>query len=107
MNMKTLFRTVGLLEGLSFLGLLGIAMPMKYILQVPEATKVPGMIHGLLFLAYIVLAMQRSDEENWPKGQLKWAFLASVLPFGTLIFYQTFLSAKILEPCTKVSRNSS
>ena len=92
MSMKNLFRTVGLLEAISFIALLGIAMPMKYVYGMPEATKIPGMTHGFLFLIYIALATQRWDEENWSMKQLSLAFLASILPFGTLVFDRVFLS---------------
>ncbi len=85
------FRTVGLLEGLSFLVLLGIAMPMKYALGMREATQIPGMIHGLLFLGYIGLAHHMSDQENWPRKKLLLAYVASGLPFGTIVFDRKFL----------------
>jgi len=91
MTMKNLFRTVGILEALSFLILLGIAMPLKYMMDMPEATRHPGMIHGVLFLAYIALAFQRSDAEDWPKQRLTLALVASVLPFGTLVFDRKYL----------------
>ena len=89
--MKKILRTVGVLEAISFLVLLGVAMPMKYYLGVPEATKVPGMVHGMLFLAYIGLVLQVSENEGWARKQFWLACIASVLPLGTLIFDFKFL----------------
>jgi len=97
MNLRTLFRVLGLLEGLSFIALLGIAMPMKYILGVSGATQVPGMVHGILFLAYLGMALQRSDEENWPTKKLFLAVLASIFPLGTFVFDYKFLSPKLTQ----------
>jgi integral membrane protein len=92
--MKKLFRLIGWMEALSFLALLGIAMPMKYFYEMPTATKVPGMVHGLLFMAYIVLASQVAQKDQWSKKQLWVAYLASILPLGTLLFdYKYFRSA--------------
>lgn len=94
MKLKNLFRSVGLLEALSFLILVCIAMPLKYRLGMAEATKIPGMAHGLLFMLYIGLALQQSEKESWSKKQLCLAFLASMVPFGTLVFDWKFLSAR-------------
>ena len=47
------FRTIGIAEGISFLVLLLIAMPMKYFLKIPEAVKIVGWMHGALFVGYI------------------------------------------------------
>ena len=52
------FRMVAIAEGISFLVLLGIAMPLKYILDVPEAVKVVGWIHGALFVTFIYFAFE-------------------------------------------------
>ena len=46
-------RVIGILEGVSYLVLLGIAMPLKYIYAIPEAVKFTGWAHGVLFMAYI------------------------------------------------------
>ncbi|MBC7690981.1 MAG: DUF3817 domain-containing protein [Methylotenera sp.] len=85
------FRLIGFVEAISFVALLGVAMPMKYFLHHPHATRVPGMIHGILFLAYIGLAHALSDREKWPQKKLMHAYLASVLPLGTLIFDRKYL----------------
>ena len=79
-------RVVGTLEGISFLVLLGIAMPLKYLAGFPEAVQVVGWVHGLLFMLFVaVVADARAA------GQLDWwqtlgALVASVLPFGPFVF---------------------
>lgn len=81
------FRLVAALEGLSFLVLLGIAMPLKYIWHQPEAVRQVGMIHGLLFVLYILAILQNKIVLGWPSGKTALAMLLSVVPFGT--FYVT------------------
>lgn len=91
--MKQAFRVVGYLEALSFVLLVGVAMPLKYFYEMPAATKVPGMAHGLLFILYVFMAMEMASKEQWPKKKLYIAWLASLLPFGTVVFDRKFLSA--------------
>jgi integral membrane protein len=79
-------RVVGILEGTSYLTLLGIAMPLKYIAGKPEMVEVVGMAHGLLFITYCLLLAHA-----WTSKLLtmKWAaagVVASVLPFGPFAF---------------------
>ena len=52
-----LFSTIALVEGISYVLLLGIAMPLKYFLDMPLAVKVVGWAHGVLFMAYVVLLL--------------------------------------------------
>ena len=76
-------RIIALLEGLSFLGLLFIAMPMKYFMDMPTAVKIPGMAHGGLFVVYILLAIVVGLDKNWNTKQFAIVILGSILPFGT------------------------
>lgn len=79
------FRKVAFAEGLSFLILLGIAMPLKYFADLPMAVTVVGSLHGVLFVAFLILAREVKSDF---KMNLKWlakAILASILPFGTFI----------------------
>ncbi|QDA59502.1 DUF3817 domain-containing protein [Hymenobacter jejuensis] len=76
-------RIIGFLEGLSFLTLLGIAMPLKYLAGQPQAVRIVGMAHGLLFVLYVVLVIQASIEYGWHFRKALLAFFASVIPFGT------------------------
>lgn len=79
------FRKIALAEGISFLVLLLIAMPLKYLANFPIAVSIAGGIHGVLFVAFIILA--REVKSDYQKN-IKWlgkALLASVLPFGTIL----------------------
>ncbi len=76
-------RIIGFAEGLSFLVLLGIAMPLKYMLGLPETVRVVGMVHGLLFVLYVLLVVQVKIEYGWTFKKMGLALLASLVPFGT------------------------
>ena len=79
-------RKAGIAEGISFLVLLGIAMPLKYILKQPMTVTVVGWIHGILFIAFLFLAWEYKTDRN---KSLKWfvlAFLAAIIPTGTFFF---------------------
>ncbi len=76
-------RIVGFAEGISFLLLLGIAMPLKYILGLPAAVRVIGMAHGVLFVLYVLLVIVVKIERNWSFTKMLLALLASLVPFGT------------------------
>ena len=75
-------RLVSILEGLSLLALLGIAMPLKYILHQPEAVRIVGLIHGVLFVSYALLLVQNAIEQRWPFRKFGLGLLLSVVPFG-------------------------
>lgn len=79
-------RKTGIAEGISFLVLLGIAMPIKYLLKEPMAVTVVGWLHGVLFVAFLFLAWEYKTDRN---KSMKWfatAFLASIVPTGTFFF---------------------
>lgn len=79
------FRIVGGLEAISFLLLLGVAMPLKYMYNEPMMVKIVGMAHGVLFMAYIALVFIIKDDANWKMKHVGLAILASVLPFGPFV----------------------
>jgi integral membrane protein len=83
MNTIKLFRWVALAEGISFILLLGIAMPLKYIWGNPAAVKMLGMAHGVLFVAYIALAFEVYGKLNKRFSWFVYACLLSIIPFGT------------------------
>ena len=80
------FKFIALLEGLSFLILMFIAMPIKYGLGIPEVVKYVGWAHGLLFIAYQIFMLQAGIETNQKFQFYFFGFLASILPFGTFVF---------------------
>jgi integral membrane protein len=76
------FRMVSLAEGVSFLLLLCVGMPLKYGAHMPAATMIFGSIHGLLFLAYLALAYDVKQTQNWDGKRFAVVLIASVLPTG-------------------------
>ncbi len=76
------FRIVAFLEGCSFL-LLGITMPLKYVLQMPKPNYIVGMSHGVLFITYVILLALVALQYKWSLKKTALAFLASLIPFGT------------------------
>jgi integral membrane protein len=78
-------RIFGLLEGVSFLLLTGVAMPLKYLAGHPEAVRVVGMAHGVLFLAYIATIIHAYADYDWPVKRAAILLLAALLPFGPFI----------------------
>jgi integral membrane protein len=95
MNFKSAFgalRIVGILEGISFLSFL-ITMPLKYLYGIKEPNMIVGMGHGILFIAYVFLVFWASTETKWDAKTKFWAYIASLLPFGTFV-----ADAKIFKP---------
>ncbi len=85
MNIKTL-RLVGLIEGISFLLLLFIAMPVKYMMDNPVLVKYIGMGHGVLFILFIVVLFAVCEKQKWALSMFIMGLIASILPFGPFIF---------------------
>ena len=75
-------RSVGKIEGISYLLLLGIAMPLKYFADLPMAVKVVGWAHGILFVALCVVLFQVWRDRNWVWKRAAMVFVAALLPFG-------------------------
>jgi len=86
-----LFRFIAFLEGLSYLLLLFIATPIKYILDDPSYVKLLGMPHGMLFVAYIGLAIFISANKKWNLKTTFIILLASILPLGTFYIDKKYL----------------
>jgi integral membrane protein len=80
------FRVVALLEGLSFVILLFVAMPLKYLADLPLAVRIVGGVHGLLFVAFVGALFQVAVERGWPVRRWLTAFASSLVPFGTFWF---------------------
>jgi len=77
------FGLINTIEGYSYIILLFIAMPMKYMLGFPIAVKIAGMTHGVLFIIFCLLLVQAANEAKWPFKSSVIFFIASLLPFGT------------------------
>ena len=79
------FRLLALVEGISFLVILFVTMPLKYGLDVPEPNRIVGMAHGVLFVAYLSFLLYLWSDRRWPARTLLWGLAASVVPF--LVFW--------------------
>lgn len=80
------FRRISIIEGISFLVLLFIAMPLKYTMDYPLAVTVVGWIHGVLFVIYIYVIFPTAKNLGWNFSKTLMGLAASVLPFGPFIF---------------------
>ena len=78
------FRIVAFLEGCSYL-LLGITMILKYKYLMREPNYIVGMIHGFLFMLYVVMLLMIWRKYKWSFGKTTLAFIASLVPFGTFV----------------------
>ncbi|MEZ5024916.1 MAG: DUF3817 domain-containing protein [Chitinophagales bacterium] len=83
MQLLTTLRIVAVLEGISYILLLFIATPLKYLKDMPHYVELLGMPHGILFMLYVVLAILISDKMRWSKKTLAIVLVASIIPFGT------------------------
>lgn len=89
---------IAIAEGISFLVLLLIAMPLKYFFHIPEAVKVCGWIHGALFISYLYLAFEVMGSL---KKNVVWfakAFVAAILPCGTFVFDRQLKKEERIPP---------
>lgn len=77
-----IFRIVNLCEGISWLLLLFIAMPLKYLAHWPLGVQVMGRIHGALFVLFAITLTLAAVEQRWKPGRVAIVFLASLFPFG-------------------------
>lgn len=85
------FRTVAIAEGISFLVLLLIAMPLKYMADMPMAVKVVGWLHGVLFIWYWVAAVPLFTKLKWDVERVIGLGVASIVPFGTFVMERKWL----------------
>lgn len=77
-------RAVSAAEGLSYVLLVGVAMPLKYLLDIPAAVRVVGMAHGVLFIAFVVSLVLAWREARWRPGLPVGVFLLSMIPLGAV-----------------------
>lgn len=75
------FRKIAVAEGVSYILLLFIAMPLKYFFQQPAAVKYVGWIHGILFIAYVAWLLTCMARYKWSFKRVAFFFIASLLPF--------------------------
>jgi integral membrane protein len=78
-------RAIGFVEGVSFLVLLGIAMPLKYAAGRPEAVYYTGWVHGILFVLYCAAAVWAYRVGRLPRRLAGWSLVAAVVPAGPFV----------------------
>lgn len=84
------FRFFCVAEGLSWIALLA-GMAVKYAYQRPDAVRWPGMVHGLLFVGYLITAVPLFTRLKWPAERIYGLLVAGFLPFGTLVVERRWL----------------
>ena len=94
-NTLNRLRSVGSWEAVSYLLLLFVAMPLKYIWGWPEAVRVVGMAHGILWMAYIGLAVLGKWDYQWSWKLTAWLFVASLMPFGPFVAEAKLLRKRV------------
>lgn len=104
MNFKStlgVLRILALFEGISYL-LFALTMPLKYMYDMPMPNKIVGMAHGFLFIAYCIMVFVVNQEKKWSLLTNFWAYLASLIPFGTFV-----ADAKIFKKEQNLEMSSS
>lgn len=76
------FRRVSLLEGASYIALMAVAMPLKYLAGVPMAVTVVGAVHGGLFLLFGLALFVVTLDQRWSLRAAGVALLAAMIPLG-------------------------
>lgn len=80
-----LFKWAAMLEGMTLLVLLGIAVPLKHLAGVPNVVSWIGPVHGVAFMVYLALACNVAAAQAWPRKRLVWTLGATVVPFGGFV----------------------
>ncbi|MBT1709975.1 DUF3817 domain-containing protein [Fulvivirgaceae bacterium PWU5] len=86
-------RLIGILEGISLLVLIGIAVPLKHVLDEPLLVRIMGPVHGLLFLMFVINTLSVGIDYRWKFSTTTWKVLvACLVPFGTFYIDRRILS---------------
>ena len=89
------FRYTAIIEGISYLMLFAISMPLKYLADLGQPNKYIGYAHGFLFMLYLVLAVVLTMNRKWSMKRFIVLFVASLLPFGTFYVDKKYLRLKV------------
>ncbi len=95
--MLQLFRIISLIEGLSLLVLLFIAMPAKYYFQAPEIMPYVGMTHGILWLVYLAFSLPVGQQQQWSSFNWLMSIVLSVIPFGFILLERSLNKSSYAE----------
>jgi integral membrane protein len=86
------FRLISFIEGISFLVLVFIAMPLKYLAGIPLAVKIVGMTHGVLFILFVIALYMAMKRYQW-KFLTFQLFVYSLIPFGFILIEKTIMKS--------------
>lgn len=89
--MLRFFKMLSFWEGVSLLVILFVTMPLKYVFDYPQANKIIGMLHGVLFIAYVVMVFMLQPEQKWKWKDTLVILACSVIPFGTFWMEKKYL----------------
>jgi integral membrane protein len=93
--MLKLFRVIAFFEGISYILLLFIAVPIKYVFDDPTYVKLLGMPHGILFMIYIIFSFIVNIKLKWNIKELFIILIASLVPLGTFYVDRKYLRVSI------------
>lgn len=82
------FHQTGHIEGWSYILLMLVAMPLKYWAAWPLGVRIMGMIHGFLFIVFMVAIVQAMRKSGLSFKGAFLAFLLSLIPFGTFYLHK-------------------
>lgn len=82
MSTLSIFKKVAIAEGISYILLIFIAVPLKHFANMPLAVRYTGWVHGMLFVLYVAFVFMCMSEYKWKIGKTALIFLASLLPFA-------------------------
>ena len=102
------FRVIAFIEGVSYLVLLFIAMPIKYIPALGEnemPVKIVGSIHGGLFVLYAVAGFHAQFARRWPWWEAARGFVAAIVPFGTFVYDRVLKREYEIERAARMARD--
>ncbi|MBY0540360.1 MAG: DUF3817 domain-containing protein [Arcobacteraceae bacterium] len=86
------FRIISIIEGLSYLILVFIAMPLKYMFNYPMAVKIVGMSHGVLFILFFVALAIAMNRYKWKFLGFQ-LFVYSLIPFGFILIEKIIMKS--------------
>ena len=90
--MINIYRLTAFLEGVSYILLLFIAVPIKYLINEALFVKILGMPHGILFILYILFSIIAKIKYNWNFRKFLVISIASLVPFGTFYIDKKYLT---------------
>ena len=89
-------RWIGFVEGVSYVILLIISMPLKYYFEFPMAVKVNGWIHGILFIVYIFAVLKTAWLVKWNYSRTAISLIASLIPLATFVLDRSLKKEQIM-----------